>query len=692
MNTQSLLSLPGRAFSAEVVVGVVFLGVVSLLIVPVPGVALDMLLAVSIGFSAIVFLTALFSERPTDFSVFPTLLLISTLLRLALNIASTRLILLNGHQGPDAAGEVIQAFATLVVGGNLGVGLIVFLALVLINFVVITKGAGRIAEVAARFTLDAMPGRQMAIDAELNAGAISEEQARARRTEIESQANFYGAMDGASKFVRGDAIAGLIITAVNLVGGVAIGMMQQNLSFSAAVGTYPVLTVGDGLVSQMPALVVSTSAGLAISRASGRQAFGQQVVTQMLGMRNVLVIAGGFLMFIGLLPGLPFFPFALMASALGLMVMRQNRDANAVARQAEKDKEESDQPTEPSMAEILRVDPLTLEVGYGLLSLVDASRGGDIPDRVKKLRRQLAQELGLIVPPVRVVDNLQLEPGQYAIRLYGVEVARAKVVADRFMAIDSAGIQSFPGGIETKEPVFGLRAFWIRGADRQLAESRGLTVVDPSTVLTTHLAEVLRRNADQLLGRDQTSELVDFARAEHPKLVSELIPEPLSLGELVGVLQTLLAERVSIRNLRGILEAVAGAIPQGKDPRRLAEAARAGLWREISGGVADDDGVIHAILLDRELELTLRGSLAPGGVLAPEPHIYQAVVEQTAALARQASEDRHPPCVLVADDLRRPLRELVGSQLPDVPVLAIRELDRQAELRVVGTVSANNSR
>ena len=685
MNVETMRALPGRVLTSETVVGVAFLGVVSLLIVPVPARALDLLLALSIGIAAIVFLTALFSERPTDFSVFPTLLLISTLLRLSLNIASTRLILIDGHEGPDAAGQVIRAFSEFVVGGNLGVGIIIFLALVLINFVVITKGAGRIAEVAARFTLDAMPGRQMAIDAELNAGAINDEQARERRAEIEGQANFYGAMDGASKFVRGDAIAGLIITAVNLVGGIAIGMLQQNLSFSDALAAYPALTIGDGLVSQMPALVVSTSAGLAISRASGRSAFGSQVVDQMLGMRNVLLIAAGFLTFIGLLPGLPFSPFAFLAGVLVYLVFRKTR---AEERALDEEEQATPEVSEPSMAEVIHVDALTLEVGYGLLPLVDASRGGDIPERVKKLRRQLAQELGIVIPPVRVVDNLQLKPGGYGIRLFGVEVARGEVMADRHMAIDSAGIQSFPGGVDTKEPVFGLKAFWIKSEDRQLAESRGLTVVDPSTVLTTHLAEVLRRNADQLLGRDQVNELVGYVRAEYPKLVEELVPDQLSLGELVGVLQGLLAERVSVRNLRTILEAVASAIPGGKDVARLTEAARAALWREISGAIAEDDGTIHAILLDRELEFALRNSMAPGNILAPEPEVYQRLIEQTAELARAASENRHSPCVLVADDLRRPLRDLVGSQLPDVPVIAIRELDRQAELRVVGTVSA----
>ncbi|MBK6690298.1 MAG: flagellar biosynthesis protein FlhA [Deltaproteobacteria bacterium] len=678
----------GKILTPEIVVGASFLAVVSLLVVPVPPLALDLLLALSFAISAVVFLTAMFSERPTDFSIFPTLLLISTLLRLSLNIASTRLILLHGHEGPDAAGEIIEAFSQFVVGGNVGVGMVIFLALIVINFVVITKGAGRIAEVAARFTLDAMPGKQMAIDAELSSGAINEKEARTRRAEVEQQADFYGAMDGSNKFIRGDAIAALIITGINLVGGIAIGVIQHGLSAGQAATNYSMLTMGDGLVSQMPALVVSTAAGLAITRASGKSDFGAQVVSQLLSMRRVLVIAAGFLLFIGLLPGLPFFPFAVLAGALLFVAWRQGKEVIApVVEEAPVDPN-----AEPTMGEVLHVDPLVLEVGYGLLALVDASRGGDVPERVKKLRKQLAQDLGLVIPPVRVVDNLQLAPTAYVIKLYGVEVAKGQLQPDRHLAIDSTGASVFPGGVETKEPVFGLRAYWISGDDRARAEAKGLTVVDPSTVLSTHLAEVLRRNADQLLGRDQAHELIGYVRQEAPKLIEELVPGQLGMGEVVGVLKNLLAERVSIRNLRAILEGVAGVAGRTKDLGELTEAARTAIGRQITSGAADGDGVLHALVFDREMEHLLRGSIAPNGSLAPDPSVFQALIRQTADIAASTGAGKQTPVLLVADDLRRPVRELVSVQLPDIPVIAVRELDRQLELKVVGTVTAKASR
>lgn len=688
MATFDLATVRKNVFTPEIVVGVVFLGVVSLLMVPVPKGALDLLLALSIALSAMVFLTAVFSERPTDFSIFPTLLLIATLLRLALNIASTRLILLNGHEGPDAAGQIILSFSEFVVGGNLGVGIVVFLILVIINFVVITKGAGRIAEVAARFTLDAMPGKQMAIDAELNSGAINEVQARERRAEIEQQANFYGAMDGASKFVRGDAIAGLIITAINLLGGLALGMAQQSLTLSEAVETYPLLTVGDGLVSQMPALVVSTAAGLAISRASGRSDFGRQVVKQMLGTRNVMMLTAGFLIFVGLLPGLPLMPFFSLAAVL---IYASYRTSTAAEEEVAEEPEAPEVDEEAELMEALRVEALTLEVGYGLLPLVDESRGGDLPERVKKLRREMARELGIVVPPVRVVDNLQLGAGSYAVRLWGVEVARGELVPERHLAIDSVGGREFEGGIATKEPVFGLSAFWIDDADRDRAESMGMTVVDPSTVLGTHLAEVLRSNAHQLLGRDQAHELVGFVRRESPKLVEELIPDKLTLGEVVEVLQALLEEKVSVRNLRSILEAIANGVSRTKEPKQLAEFARAALARQITRSLCDDQGVLRAMVLERDLELHLRNSMAPDGSLAPDPSTYQRLVSRIADTVKASSDLAQTPCLLVANELRRPLRELLQTQLTDVPVVAIREVDRQAELTIIGTISADES-
>jgi len=687
MSTMTALArMPRELMNTEVLVGVASLGVVVLLMVPIPPTLLDLLLATSIAVSLVVFLTALFSERPTDFSIFPALLLIATLLRLSLNIASTRLILLQGHEGPDAAGSIIHSFSNFVVGGNIGVGFIIFLTLVVINFVVITKGSGRIAEVAARFTLDAMPGKQMAIDAELSAGAINDTQARERRREVEEQANFYGAMDGASKFVRGDAVAGLIVTGINLIGGLAIGVLQQNRSFAEAASTYPALTIGDGLVSQMPALLVSTAAGLAISRASGKSEFGQQLVSQMLGTRNVLAITSAFLLVLGLLPGLPLFPFLVLSAATLYGAIRfQPPEEEAEQAEAEPD-EPADE--EASLVEALKVETLALEVGYGLLSLVDSDRGGDVPERIKKLRKQLAKELGVIVPPVRVLDNLQLGSGHYAIKLFGITVGQGEVLADRLLAIDSAGVQSFPDGIETREPVFDLPAWWIKEQDKDRAESMGLTVVDPSTVVSTHMAEVLRANSDQLVGRDQVHELLDFVREASPKLVEELIPDKLSLGELVEVLQALLRERVSIRNLRVILEAVANAVVRTKDPRALAEAARSALSRQITAQLAGDGGSIAAVVLDRKLELNLRSSLTPDGGLAPEPSTFQQLVSQTADIVKRTTTAARTPCLLVSNDLRRPLYELLRANLPDVPVVALQEIDRRSELEVVGTVSA----
>lgn len=675
-----------RALTSEMMVAVGFLLIVGLLIIPLPPVMLDILLALSIGFSTVVFLTSLFAERPVDFSVFPTLLLLATLLRLSLNVASTRLILLHGHEGDSAAGDIIDAFGNFVVGGNVAVGLILFLILVIINFVVITKGAGRIAEVSARFTLDAMPGKQMAIDAELNAGTISDAEARDRRAEIENQADFYGSMDGSSKFVRGDAVAGLIITGINLLGGIAIGVGQQDMGFGEAAGTYSLLAVGDGLVTQMPALVVSTAAGVIISRASGRASFGEEMMSQLFGGTAVLYLAGFFMLLLGSVPGLPFVPFLVLALAMGGFAFKKTMAARAPEVLEPVYEEEP----EPPLSEVLRVDPLTLEVGYGLLPLVDTTRGGDVPDRVRKLRRQLAQELGIIVPPVRVVDNLQLGPGNYALRLNGELVADGEVMAERQMAIDSAGIQNFPNGIPCTEPVFGLNAFWIMPEDRNRAEARGLTVVDASTVLVTHLAEILRQNAAHMVGRDEVDELINYVRADAPKLVNELVPDMMSLGDVVAVLQNLLNERVSIRNLRTILEALAATAPHTKDPKVLTEEVRAVLWRQITSLVKDSDDVVRAITLDRESEVVLRNSLSPHGALAPDPAVFHALLKSLGETVKVIGEAGQTPCLVVGEDIRRPLYEMLKSHLPDLPVVALRELDRRAEIQIVGSVSALN--
>lgn len=690
MKSTSVMSWPGRVFTAETVVGASFLGVVALLIIPVPSIALDLLLALSIGIAAVVFLTALFSERPTDFSIFPTLLLISTLLRLSLNIASTRLILNSGHEGPEAAGRVIFAFSNFVVGGNLAVGVIVFLALVIINFVVITKGAGRIAEVAARFTLDALPGKQMAIDAELAAGTIDEPEARKRRREVEQQADFYGAMDGANKFIRGDAIAGLIITAINLIGGLFIGIFQHKLNIADAAAGYSTLTIGDGLVSQMPALVVSTAAGLAISRASGRNEFGRQVIDQMLGMRTVLGLTAGFLFFIGMLPGLPIFPFAVLAGALLYSAYRQGKVKEAkeevVAAEAAAPVVKTD---EEEIAESLRVEPVTLEVGFGLIPMIDASKGGDVPNRVKGLRRRLAQTLGIKVPPVRVADSLQLDQHEYVVKLSGCEVARGTVVPGRLMAMNAAGKLELDDAIEGTDPVFGTPALWILPGAKRRAEARGAMVVEPSSILVTHLSNILQKNAADLLRRDDVHQLVDYVRERAPRLVEELLPTQITYAELSAVLRHLLREGVSIRDLRTILETISANVSRTKRPEDLAELCRVSLGRQIASQVAGRDGVIRALLLDRQLDDELSRSVGPTGELLPRVGLRQQIV-QSLTECLQSSLEHDLVCVLVSPNLRRSFAEMVHSMLPDVPVLTAFEIQSAGrDLHIVGTVTVD---
>ncbi|MEQ9497215.1 MAG: flagellar biosynthesis protein FlhA [Deltaproteobacteria bacterium] len=688
MKTASIGSLPARVLTPETIVGSAFLGIVALLMIPVPSPALDLLLALSIAISAVVFLTALFSERPTDFSIFPTLLLISTLLRLSLNIASTRLILNSGHEGSEAAGRIIYAFSNFVVGGNLAVGVIVFLALVLINFVVITKGAGRIAEVAARFTLDALPGKQMAIDAELSAGSINETEARRRREAVEQQADFYGAMDGANKFIRGDAIAGLIITAINLIGGLFIGLFQHGLSLAEAAASYSSLTIGDGLVSQMPALVVSTAAGLAISRASGKSDFGRQVVEQMLGMRSVLGMAAVFLLMIGALPGLPLFPFAVLAATLVFVAYRQ-----AGARAEPEEEEKTEAPPEKTEREIqadaLRLEPIKLEVGFGLIPMADANKGGEIPAKIKNLRRQLAQSLGIIVPKVRIADSMQLSQHEYAISLSGAQVARGEIVPGRLMAMKADGNIRVDDSIEGRDPVFGTPAVWIQPGAKRRAEAQGAMVVEPASILTTHLSEILKRNADALLSRDTVEDLVDFVRDEAPRLVAELLPAQISYAELSTVLRLLLEESVSVRDLRSILETISLNINRTKRPEDLADLCRVALGRQISAQVAQRDGVIRVLMLDRELEEELLRSLGPNGELIPRIGLGNSILQN---LSTQIAEttDRDFPNILVSPRLRRPFARFVRAYQPNIAVVTAVELQSSGrDVRIVGSVAAS---
>ncbi|HVE86080.1 MAG TPA: flagellar biosynthesis protein FlhA, partial [Myxococcales bacterium] len=549
------------------------LGVLAILIVPVPPAGMDALLALNIALSVLMLLVALGLRRPMEFSVFPSLLLVTTLFRLSLNVATTRLILLHGSEGAGAAGHVVEAFGRFAVGGSLVVGGVVFLILLVVNFAVITKGSGRVSEVAARFTLDALPGKQMSIDADLAAGIIDDREAKSRRASLERETEFFGAMDGASKFVRGDAIAGLAITGINIAGGLLIGLVRDGMALSAAAETYTVLTVGDGLISQIPALLVSTAAGILVTRTSGTD-FGSQVTGQVLGSARVLRYGAAVLGLMAVLPGLPLLPFAALASGAVLLSFRRARDAAAGPGAAAPSSSARDAGKPERLQDLLSLDAVELAVGYGLVSLIDVDRGGELPGRIAALRKQLATDLGIILPSVHLKDDLRLEPQEYRVRFRGQEISRGVAHADRLMCLDPAGGAPRIDGLPAREPAFGLPAAWISPAQRPQADAAGLTVVDPASVVTTHLSELLRRYAHELIGRQEVQELLAACAREAPKLVEEVVPGTIPLGELVRVVRGLLREGVSVRDLRSVLEAISDAAPRSKDTAYLVEQAR----------------------------------------------------------------------------------------------------------------------
>ncbi len=663
------------------------MSIVFLMVVPLPKVALDLLLALSISLSVLIFLLGMYTERPIDFSVFPSALLIITVFRLALNVSSTRLILTRGHEGPEAVSRIIAAFGDFVVGGNFVVGIVIFLILVVINFVVITKGATRIAEVSARFTLDSMPGKQMAIDADLGAGLIDEAEARARRQEIAAEADFYGAMDGASKFVRGDAVAGLVITAINIVGGLVIGVLQRGMPLAEAGRTYTTLTVGDGLVSQMPALVVSTAAGLLVTRAGSQSNLGEVLPRQFGQAPAALGLSAAVLLALGLVPKLPFLPFAALAAVMGGTAWAMRRTKEPAAQGAGVQEARADAPAAPSaeaadgpdaVNSLLHVDVLELEVGYGLLHLVDPAQGGDLLDRIRSIRRQTALETGIVVPPIRVRDNLQLRPSEYIVRIKGVEVARGELREGFCLAMGGEGIVEPLEGIPTREPAFGVDALWIPEARRQDAQVRGYTVVDLRTVVATHLAEIVRKNAHELVGRQETQNLVEVLRSQAPAVVEELVPGLLSLGGVQKVLQNLLREQVSVRDLRTILEALADHAPRTQDPEILTEYARAALGRAISTPYLDEEGRLRVIVLDHRLEDTLADAVTRtdrGSFLSLEPRTAQTVLRSLGEAAEEVSRTHRTPVVLTPPAIRLPLRKLTERSLPGLVVLSHDEVD-----------------
>ena len=669
---------PARSL-AQVGVPVAVVGVVVMLVVPLPAFLLDLLISANITAALLILLTAMFVHRPLDFSAFPALVLVATLFRLALNVSASRLVLLNGY-----AGKVIDTFGHFVIGGSLVVGIIVFAILVVIQFVVVTNGAGRVAEVGARFTLDAMPGKQMAIDADLNSGLIDDDEARRRRAEVASEADFYGAMDGASKFVKGDAIAAIIITLVNLVGGFTVGVVQHGLSLTDAVHTYSLLTIGDGLVSQIPALLLSVATGLIVTRAAGDADMGSDLARQMLRQKQPLRIAGFAALGLCLIPGIPKLPFLAAGGVVLFLSMRTTDEQDAAPAPAPEPLPAPD--SVEALVEEIRVDPLELELSADLIDLVDVSAGGDLLDRVRALRRKVATDLGVVVPPVRTRDNLDLPLRTYAIRLFGVEVARGEAPAGTVLAIGDR-LEGLPGR-PTKEPVFGLAAVWVPTELRAQAELAGATVVDRSSVLTTHLAEVVRGHASRLLGREDVRMLTEAVRRTHPAVIEELTPAQLTLGEVQSVLQALLQEEVSIRDLVRIFEALSMRARVGHDLDGLVEAARAALGPAVIAPYVAE-GTLNVVSFEPGLEQRLLEALRPaetGGFLVVDPDLAQRMLGQLAGLVRRAEEQNVNPVLACAPQLRSAVRRTVAATLPRLPVISYSELSGPTQIRSVGVV------
>jgi flagellar biosynthesis protein FlhA len=684
-NAQSNFKRFFRQTDLWLVVGV--FATILVLILPIPPLALDMFLAISIGLSLLILLIILYVEEPADFTSFPTLLLFVTLFRLALNVASTRLILLDGY-----AGHLIEAFGNFVVRGNYVVGFVVFAILVLINFVVITKGAGRIAEVAARFTLDAMPGKQMAIDAELNAGVINEEQARTRRRQVEQEADFYGAMDGASKFVRGDAIAAVLITIINVLGGFGIGIMQRGMTVSESLQRFTLLSIGDGLVSQVPALITSVAAGMLVTRAASKAKLHDEIQKQLFFYPRALAILSGMLLVMSIVPGLPMFPFLSLGIAAALLARNLKKaQGAATAAQAGKKLGEKGAPGAASAAKepekletLLNVDSLQIELGYGLVSLADARKGGDLLERVTGVRKTFAQDMGVIVPPIRLRDNLQMGGNEYRFLLKGNPIAQGTLMPGYWLAMNAANSRTVLKGVPTVEPVFQLPATWITDTERKNAEVSGFTVVDAASVLVTHLSEIVKRNCHEILSRQDVQNLLDHLKTTHPTVVNELIPSLLTVGQVQRVLQNLLSEGISIRNLAGILEKVGDFAHQTKNPDELSEYARRALGPMIAKPFQSESGSVRAITLDPKLEQQLAHGVrqTPSEVaLMLEPKLAQHVVNSLSKHIQQMLSVGHQPLVLCAPQLRLAFRRFFESTFSDLAVLSYSEIPPRIEIQ-----------
>jgi flagellar biosynthesis protein FlhA len=658
----------------------------AMVVVPLPPLALDLFFTLNIALSLVVLLAVLYALRPLDFTVFPTVLLIATLFRLALNVASTRVVLLNGHEGGDAAGKVIEAFGAFVIGGNYAVGFVVFAILTIINFAVITKGAGRVSEVSARFTLDAMPGKQMAIDADLNAGLLTREEAKAKREEVRVEADFYGAMDGASKFVKGDAVAGILILIVNLVGGVTIGAVAHGLSFGEAFSVYGLLTIGDGLVAQLPALLLSTAVAILVTRMSRAETMAQQMETQMVGDGRAVAMAAALLFVIGLVPGMPNLSFLFLAVLLGGVAYWLHQRAQRAQPEDEDAGATAEQNTELAWEDLPPVDALGLELGYRLIPLADATQGGELMGRIRGIRRKLSEEMGFLFPAVHVRDNLQLPPATYRILLHGVEIASAECHPDRDLALDAGQVLDTVEGIATRDPAFGMPAVWITPDQRAYAQSQGYTVVDAATVMATHLSQLLKQHAHELLGIEEAQALVAATARHAPKLVEDLIPKQLSLAMFAKVLQGLLTERIPVRNLRGILEALAEHAPRTNDTQALLIAVRQALARQIvaavgHGATAD----LPVFTLSAPLEQLLQDALQPSNAVL-EPGLADQIQNALHEHAQAQDAAGEPTILLVPGTIRATLARFLRAAVPQAHVLAFHELPETARIRHLGTI------
>jgi flagellar biosynthesis protein FlhA len=670
---------------SDILIALSVVVVILIMIIPLNSFLMDIFLTISISTALLILLLGMYTLKPLDFSIFPSVLLIVTLFRLSLNIASTRLILLHGDEGVEAAGRIIKAFGTFIIGGNYVVGAIVFLIVIVINFVVITKGSGRVAEVAARFTLDAMPGKQMSIDADLNAGLIDDTEARRRRQTVEMEADFYGSMDGASKFVRGDAIAGIIVIFVNIIGGLIIGTVQKGMTITDALSVYTMLTIGDGLVSQIPALLTSTAAGIIVTRASSDTNLGKDVVSQMTVQPRAMALTSVILFSIGLVPGIPMIPFLILATitaGAGYVVGKSQKEEEKIESTempaVEGEKEDSVQP----------VDTLAIEIGYGLIPIVDTDLAGGLLDKLKSIRRQMAQELGIVIPPIKVRDNLQFKAGEYAILLKGVEVARAELLLGHLLAMGADEQHQIPDGIATREPVFNLEAHWIRERDKERYATDGFTIVDHATVIATHLTELVRNNAHELISRQEVQKLIEGVSSSHPKVMEEIGQHNVNVGGIQKVLQNLLREQVSIRDLVTILETIADYAGVTKDPDILCEYVRQRMARSILKPYLAD-GTLHVLIFDKALEEKIMGSLQTtdqGTYLALDLPFSQQLVDKVGVEMKKAMSDNVQPVILVHPIVRGKLRRFMERYIQGITIVSHNEIPHQIKVKSAGVI------